>query len=389
MCEKHTFLVPEYFPEFRCKISACRHACCIGWPISISLKDYFHLLGVPCSAELRRRLDTSLHLCEHPTEDRYAQICLRYDGDCGMRLPDGRCALHAELGEEALSAVCRLYPRGIRVHGGLECSCANSCEATIECFLDRPEPLRFLKVELPLVPPEPIPRENTFASAGQEQRIRLYYIHILQDRRQPMPARIMALGEAMRKMHDALTAKDDAQVEAFLTGELPLFDESAMPVSHDDLVRGLEVMESMMERIDEHSPRLLEFGQSALAWFRGGDNPMEQYRLAHQALEKTLPNYESVYEHMLVNHIFFEQFPYQDRPMGFRDEFIGLCAGAAFLRFLTMGWLAEHPTREAFVDVCAAAFRVVDHTDFDRYAAFLLKESNFYELSQLHDLVKL
>lgn len=389
MCEKHTYLVPEYFPEFRCKIGACRHACCIGWPICISLKDYFRLLGVGCSPELRRRLDSSLLLCDHPTEEHYAQIGLKYDGDCGLRLPDGRCALHAELGEEALSDVCRLYPRGIRVHGGLECSCANSCEATIECFLDMREPLRFVTMELPLVPPEVVPRENTFASIGREQRIRLHYTHVLQDRRQPMPARFMALGEAMRKMHDALASGDEARVEALLAGELPLFDEATMPVAEADLVRGLEIMESMMERIDEHSPHLLEFGQSALRWFRQGNNPLERYRLARQALERTLPNYEAVYEHMLVNHMFFEQFPYQDRPMDFRDEFIGLCAGAAFLRFLTLGWLAEHPTREAFVDVCAAAFRVVDHTDFDRYAAFLLKESEFYELPQLHDLVKL
>ena len=112
-----TALVPDYFPSFRCKIGGCRHSCCEGWAISVTMKDYFKLLSVPCSEELRRRIDTALHLYDYPTETKYAQISPRYDGNCGMRLPDGRCGLHAELGEEALSEVCRLYPRGIRTDG--------------------------------------------------------------------------------------------------------------------------------------------------------------------------------------------------------------------------------------------------------------------------------
>ena len=95
------YLVPDYFPSFRCKIGACRHSCCEGWAISVTMKDYFKLLSVPCSEELRRRIDTALHLYDYPTESKYAQISPRYDGNCGMRLPDGRCGLHAELGEEA------------------------------------------------------------------------------------------------------------------------------------------------------------------------------------------------------------------------------------------------------------------------------------------------
>jgi predicted permease len=44
MTEPH--LVPDYYPAFSCKMGACRHACCEGWPISVSMKDYFTLLGL-------------------------------------------------------------------------------------------------------------------------------------------------------------------------------------------------------------------------------------------------------------------------------------------------------------------------------------------------------
>ncbi len=35
--------VPRYFPDFSCKMGACRSACCVGWPVSVSMNDYFAL----------------------------------------------------------------------------------------------------------------------------------------------------------------------------------------------------------------------------------------------------------------------------------------------------------------------------------------------------------
>ena len=92
---------------------------------------------------------------------------------------------------------------------------------------------------------------------------------------------------------------------------------------------------------------------------------------------------------MLVNHMFFSQFPFQDRPEGLRDEFIALCAVYALLRFLCIGWLWDKADRDAFVDVSAAAFRLVDHTAFDRYAAHLLKNLGCDDWDKIHDLISL
>ena len=90
MKETMAYLVPDYYPAFACKMGACRSACCEGWPISFSLTDYFKLLSVECSPELRRKIDGAMHLCEYPSPEAYAQITPRYDGQCPMRLADGR-----------------------------------------------------------------------------------------------------------------------------------------------------------------------------------------------------------------------------------------------------------------------------------------------------------
>ena len=57
MKETMAYLVPDYYPAFACKMGACRSACCEGWPISFSLTDYFKLLSVECSPELRRKIE--------------------------------------------------------------------------------------------------------------------------------------------------------------------------------------------------------------------------------------------------------------------------------------------------------------------------------------------
>ena len=43
----------------------------------------------------------------------------------------------------------------------------------------------------------------------------------------------------------------------------------------------------------------------------------------------------------------------------------------------------------AFVDIAAAVFRLVDHTDFDRYAAQMIKELECDNRERVHDLVSL
>ena len=54
-------------------------------------------------------------------------------------------------------------------------------------------------------------------------------------------------------------------------------------------------------------------------------------------------------------------------------EFTALCAVYALLRFLTLGCMAEKTSETELIDVCAALFRLVGHTEFDRLASRLLR----------------
>lgn len=386
MKETHEYLMPDYYPAFTCKMGACRSACCEGWPITFSLEDYYHLMGEACSEALRRKLDTGLRVKLHPSPEAYAEISPRYDGSCPMRMEDGRCALHAEMGEAALSSVCRLYPRGIRTENGYECSCANSCEAVLEMLFGRDEPIEFIARELTLDLPKAAERMVFFETLGREQEIRMWLIRQMQNQLLPMPQRLMGMGHALWALDEALLTRDERQVERLLSGQRRMQPLMPQELTQGHLDFGLTIARGMIELLDERSDSIRRFGEAALACF---DGSFERYALARAHFETVLPKWEIWFEHMLVNHMFFARFPFQDRPENLKDEFIALCAIYALLRFLGIGWMWGKTEQSAFTDVAAAAFRLVDHTAFDRYAAHMMKRLGCEDWERVHDLVSL
>ncbi len=383
-----TYLVPDYFPAFVCKMGACRRPCCEGWPISVTMKDYFHLLSVDCSPELRRKLDCALHLAPRPTEEAYAQILPRYDGACPLHLPDGRCALHAECGDGVLAAVCRLYPRGVRNGQDRECSCANSCEKVIEMLLHRAEPMSFITIQRDFGLPDAPPRRHFFHTAGREQEIRLWLIAQVQKRGMSLPQRMLLLGTALHAVDDALSARDDARVDALLTGREVLDPPKTIIPGGAELLSGLSTMEHMLVTLEQDSSSIRAFSDAALAYFHSGE-PFTHYEASVARFEALLPNWEVWLEQLLVNHMFFVQFPFQDRPVSLGDEYLSLCAVYMLLRCLLLGNLGEGGDEDRAVDVAAAAFRLVDHTEFDRFAGPLLRELGCDDLSRLTLLLSL
>jgi len=389
MKQTNDFLIPDYFTEFHCKMGNCRAACCQGWPISVSMENYFRLLGMDCTPELRSRLDVGLRIADRPTKDQYARFNPRWDGDCPMRMEDGRCSIHAEAGEDALPQICRLYPRGIRQgvnpHELPECSCANSCEATLELFFNRSAPLSFILRRMTLDIPDAAHRVSRFETMNREQELRLFFIGLLQDRSYSLPQRIARLGAAVYDMDAALNAKDSDAVQSLLDGNLPVHPEP----EHLPMEFALTIAENMVDLLDSRSSNLRERGEFALSYFKSGESPLTQYHSANEHFQTLFPEWEIFFEHMLVNHVFFDRFPYQDRPVTPYEEVTALCAVYTLLRFLALGWMSDETSADELIDTMAAAFRLVEHTDFDCLAARILREMDCTSPAQLHSLILL
>lgn len=382
------YLVPDYYPSFSCKMGACRSTCCEGWPISFTMLDYFKLLSVECSDELRRKLDVSMHLSPAPTPESYAQISPRYDGQCPMRMEDGRCRLHFELGESALSSVCRLYPRGVRnIENARECSCSNSCEAVLELLYRHEPPLSFVRIPLAIDAPPTPERHFHFETANREEEIRLWLIRRIQNRSYSLPRRILLLGEAMRALNQALSAHDSARIDRLLSDKENIPAPDGIEAGLSQLEFGLKAARQMLQIMDRRSASIRTYGEAALSYFGEGDGSFDRYEKARGHFDLLVPAWQNWFEGMLVNHMFFSQFPFQDRPVQLSDEFLALCAVYALLRFLCLGWMIGQNNVQAAIDVAAAAFRLIDHTEFDRYAAPILKDLHCDEPENLRKLL--
>lgn len=390
----YDFLIPDYLTSFTCKIGSCRTPCCVGWPVHISLEDYFHLTSRECSDDLRHRLDIGVKVSLHPTPEAYAQITPRYDGNCSMRLPDGRCILHAELGEESLANVCRLYPRGIRLEPSYECSLTNSCEGVLELLFKKEEPIRFLHQKLSLGPLPTYQRSHSFPLMGKEIEIRLWLIFHLQNRTLSLPKRLMSLGLSLQALEQILESQDAASLGQLLQAPFPM-NYTSFEVGTEHLAFGLHTMESLCRQLDDRSDSLRSYGEVAQVYFTSKSpedsdtTRFEYYTKAKEHFETTFPDWEIWFEHMLVNHMFFEQFPFQDRPESPWDEFVAICSLYALLRFLSLGYMADKTSATDFIDMAAATFRLVEHTSFDHYVARIMKNLGCTTPQTIFDLISL
>jgi len=360
MKETNDFLMPEYYTEFECKKGECRTACCTGWPISVSQENYFRLLGMDCPKHLRDRLDVGLRMADHPTPEHFAQFNPRYDGNCPMRMEDGRCSIHAELGEEYLADVCRLYPRGIRADGAYECSCANSCEAIPEMFLRMREPMRFIRRRITVDVPDGSV-DCMHAQTENDQSGRMEMIAILEDRSISLPDRLLKL-------------------RAYLRGGC-----ECLNILYGDGVCGTEILLPMAKLLADRHDSFREFGEAAVTFFEADTS--EKYMGAKADFENSFPEWSIFAEHLLVNHVFFSRFPRTERNMPEDEVWRSLVLVYALIRFTVLGYTHGRADEAALIDAVSSCFRMIEHTEFEMYGYLLMKKFRADDDASIADLL--
>lgn len=134
-------IVPDYYGEFKCIASECRHSCCIGWEIDIdedTLSVYDDVTGA-----FGERLAASIG-----RTNEGAHFILGHDERCPFLNEKGLCDLIIEMGEENLCQICADHPRfrnfiGDRTEMGL----GLCCEAAGKLILSREKKTEFIVLE--------------------------------------------------------------------------------------------------------------------------------------------------------------------------------------------------------------------------------------------------
>lgn len=121
---------PEYYPKFKCLASRCPDSCCQAWAVDIDESTAQYYRSLPGA------LGDRLRVCLK--EEQWGTVlALEENGRCPMWRGDGLCRIQAELGEDALSRVCKTFPRLCHDYGsfqelGLELSCPEAARLILE-----------------------------------------------------------------------------------------------------------------------------------------------------------------------------------------------------------------------------------------------------------------
>lgn len=127
---------PDYYSEFKCIASDCRHSCCIGWEIDIDSKSYARYMAA--EGELGDKLRRSI-------EGEDPHFILDKDERCPFLNGEGLCELILSGGEDMLCQICADHPRFRNVLPGItEIGLGLSCEAASRLILGRREPFKLI-----------------------------------------------------------------------------------------------------------------------------------------------------------------------------------------------------------------------------------------------------
>ncbi|MDD3712252.1 MAG: flagellin lysine-N-methylase [Candidatus Izemoplasmatales bacterium] len=366
------FVVPDYYKNFVCKGGDCRDSCCVGWKVTIPMNQYFLLHGLSCNKKVKEKIDRTFRPILQGTPERYAEIVHTMDGDCPLHKKDGYCLLHETCGEEVLPWVCRYYPRGPRIDYAHEASCANSCEKTLELLFENEDKLTFETKELLFMMTKPVKLPDEEHKILY-QKIRKEIFVVLTNRNYLLHERIIHLGRYLK----AIETNIDAKYE-----DLDLSIER-----HDTSVNeNYQILWELLDNFEGRYKRLSEQLDEAKRHYLLKDVDAT-YKQARDKFDKTIEKHEIWFEKMLINDLFFKQFPFQTN-FQVSDQYLALCGTYVILRYISMNLMFDKYTLADFIDIASKSFTVISHSEFDKLLAGLMKRYNLNDADNLAKILQ-
>lgn len=358
-------LRPAYYDGFRCLAADCRYTCCKGWEVCFDKKDYLRLKQLKCSPEL----DAALKGCVRRVKKGllagtfYGEINLT-GGCCPIQREDRLCALQLEQGHDALPQVCRVFPRaeGYQPSGYLERSLSPACEGVLELLWNLPEGVDFVSDPLPREGWKKTSRENLAGLYSQFQDIRSQCIDFLQDRRYPLPQRILLMGLVLKELADREQDIPNWLLRAQALANAP---ETARLLSEMDrgdglpmfLINNIKILCGIGGTTGDFANITDELCAALGCEFREETGraviPTAPYLAARARYDEQFAGREYFMENLMVTLFFHMRMPELDSGERLWKSYVQFCNLYSFYRFMT-----AMSCREGVEDAKAELFRL-------------------------------
>ena len=129
------FVRPDFYDDFACIASRCRHSCCVGWEIDIDSDALarWETIGGALGEKMRRSI----------AREPAPHFVLTKGERCPLLRADGLCELILSEGEDSLCDICASHPRFYQEYPDrLEAGLGLCCEEAVCLLLAETGPLR-------------------------------------------------------------------------------------------------------------------------------------------------------------------------------------------------------------------------------------------------------
>ena len=137
-------LQPKYVADFQCDGSKCNAKCCRNsWRIDIDMETYKKYQRIKNPA-MRKKILSSI---QPSTIQTGFQIELNNKGVCPLLCEDNLCYIQRNMGEDALSQTCKVYPRMVQQIGNYQFRMlAMTCPVAAEYALLSPNAMELQQI---------------------------------------------------------------------------------------------------------------------------------------------------------------------------------------------------------------------------------------------------
>ena len=194
------YVEPNYYSDFKCIASDCKHSCCVGWEIDIDTDSYERYMSM--SGEIGERLRSGIAV-----ENSQPHFVLCEGERCPMLNKNGLCDLITACGEDTLCDICADHPRFRNYFSDREeIGLGLCCEAAAELIVNYPEPFELIYTQVGEVYDDLNEDEAMLISCRDEA------LKLAMDKAKSFEARCETL---LKHFRTALTDKSPAQWASF------------------------------------------------------------------------------------------------------------------------------------------------------------------------------
>ncbi|MDU6340942.1 MAG: flagellin lysine-N-methylase [Clostridium sp.] len=376
MGKKVKSIYPEYYNEFKCIGGSCEDSCCIGWDIDIdkvTFRKYYKVQDL----EMKRMFQKNVHNNEESFSDDvdYGKVKLKDDKRCPFLDCNNYCVIHSKLGEDYLSNVCTCFPRITNlVDGCYERSLDVACPEAARILLLNEEGIKFKESEEEIgkhilsnqVDTKSKELSNSLAKYFKE--IRKVCIKIIQNRKLELTERLFVLGEFINNLEDESESNFN-NIEKFINNydinrTQGFYEKNSLYfMLQIDFFKKMVSLLNIDKEVD--SDLFKEYTKQIIDSFnlnREDADNRTYIEVFEEYNKEFLDKYTYIFENYLVNFIYNNMFPFNERESIF-DGYIMLLMRYSFIRFYLVGkYIKErNDSKEEIVRFIQVFSKTIEH----------------------------